>query len=349
MQGLAMGQQRDAQMGQLAQWMVGQQQQKDAAASALEMMLPANDPNAAAATGAGGEEPGEAPSGWEAMAAHGQKADAIRNLVKAYRPNETDMHKGLRSLSLGQLEGMMKGIGMQQGIEEQQTKQQLMGMQIAKLKQYEDETASLQRFGQHFANAPGAPGTPGGWDDTNDLPVPGTAGTAPTMEQRFMYALGKEPGAFASPQLDNIAKALQGMGRTANEIPVERFGIPQEVPGMPNVVYVPTNKGGGQLEPTGNITEVRLPNGQVAGYKMNGKYFPKEQFDAISAFLEPAREKGSGKIIPNLYVNPRTGAPVRGTVESPLQGLLDAINFGRTLQPGSTPVADQADPMGLFK
>jgi hypothetical protein len=163
--------------------------------------------------------------------------------------------------------------------------------------------------------------------------------------QRSGYAPGPE-------KLDQLLKAL-APAKSLNQIPVESFGTPKEVPGMPGHYFVPTSTGGGQIlqrpggsGATGEPQEVSI-GGKSTGWGLfpDGKYrilhgkrdmIDAAEFDAdgdgvISAaeFAQAAMaSKFKGEVWPGMRVQSKTGKAPSGKGEKKI---------------------NPKDPLGLFE
>lgn len=209
-------------------WQRGQQRNQDAATlEALASYGGTNGPDGGAPAGApadqsggynpmmptpsgggGNEEAGD--EGPSPAAQAGQRADAIRKLVQAYAPDAKDLHTGLKAMSLGQLEGMLKGYTMQQAAQENSARIQLQQAQvnneIAQGKLRDQQAKDDQTVGK-LVNAYGSYST-GTGPDGQELPAsPG---------ERLRYALSQVPEAAGGRVLPKAIEALSRYEQVAN-------------------------------------------------------------------------------------------------------------------------------------
>jgi len=82
----------------------------------------------------------------------GQRADAIRNLIKSYAPNAKDFHTAMKAMSVGQLEGLVKGYTLNQAAQEHAARMEdLLGQAQVRRENAASDLAAgqaLKRYGE---------------------------------------------------------------------------------------------------------------------------------------------------------------------------------------------------------
>src|SRR5262252_955051 len=128
------GQQMAGAMMQLMQYLINRGQQKEALQAQAETLAGPSGANAvyadgstapvaAAPAGGGGFNPvtpqvtADGEQDHPAVTA-GKQADALRKVIMSYSPQSKDVHDAIKAMSLGQLEGFVKGAAMRQTAEE---------------------------------------------------------------------------------------------------------------------------------------------------------------------------------------------------------------------------------------
>lgn len=113
---------------------------------------------------------------------------------------------------IGAVHGMMASQANQEFVQKlkgQQAQSDLMQQQIAQYKQRAAEAQALEKFGQDYADGGGKDAfNAGNWAGGPEAGAESQASYNPSAQARAMYAMGKNPQAFAAPQFDNSLNSL---------------------------------------------------------------------------------------------------------------------------------------------
>jgi len=218
------------QMSNMAQMLIGymmqqNQRKQELGATAEALAAPGQDENAPASGGGGAMNPmapGQAGApmiegGTSAAPAadddaehplvtRGRQADALRKLIKSYQPEAKDLHTAIQGMSVGQLEGMIKGYGMQQQASEHAALMEDRAAQAALRRQQAMDDRTIGQAVNRYAQTPEVV-----QEDDEGL----KSSRPPTAEERFRSAMST-PG-LAGRQVPKLLETLSKYGEAGGQ------------------------------------------------------------------------------------------------------------------------------------
>jgi hypothetical protein len=202
MQGNRMSQESGQNAIRLWQYLQGRSDAKDAALGQLDVMGAGGNGGTSTAS-SGGFDPSVDPAGevspsLDDAESAGKKAEAIRNVLTAYNPHP-QAKTALKAMSLGQLEGMLKGYAAKSAMDEHAARMQDYQAQAQLRTQQAADDQSIGAFLKNYASAPDVDEYQG---EGQTMPRPAN----PT--ERFNYAMKISPvSGRAVPRLiDSLTK-----------------------------------------------------------------------------------------------------------------------------------------------
>jgi hypothetical protein len=249
MQGNRMSQESGQNALKIWQYLQGRKDAKDAALGQLDVLGAGGGGGTSAASSGGfdpssggGDPAGEDSSALDAAEANGKKADAIRNVLTAYNPHP-QAKTALKAMSLGQLEGMLKGYAMKSAMEEHSARMQDYQAQAQLRTQQAADDQGIGTFLKNYASAP----------DVDEYQGEGT--TMPrsaSPSERFNYAMKIAP--VSGRAVPRLIDALTKYGQATED------NSPVVMPGpYPGVSIVGSRSG------RGGVHVVTDPNAEGEG------------------------------------------------------------------------------------